>query len=134
MEGYDNLAEILWEGAHGRVAEPRPLGKFVAMAMIHCQFALTNWVPIDVKEEDRRWVKLRNAAVVGGKLYHVPMGEMPEIGAVVAVADSLDEARSLVKERAERVGGYNLEIHTEALDSAEEEIERGREFGVEFGD
>lgn len=133
QEAYTNLAEIVWKAAHGEMAEAKPLGTYLAMAMIHAPFALTNWVPIDVPVEDRRWLKLRNPAVLGGKLYHVPIGgEMPEIGAIAAVADSLEEAKDLVRERAERVKGYQLEIHTAALDLAQEEIDRASEYGINF--
>lgn len=133
MEGYDNLGEIVWEGAHGRVAEPRSAGEFLAIAMVHSSFALTNWVPIEVPPGEERWLKLRNKAIISGKVYHVPThGSMPEIGAVVAVADSLDEAKRLVAERAEQVHGYLVEVHVGALDAAEEEIEEAREYGVEW--
>jgi hypothetical protein len=131
MEGYANLSEIIFEGAAGRLVSPRALGKYVVMAMIHCSAALNSWVPIDVPEEDRQWVKFRNAAVLDGQLYHVPMGEMPEIGAVVAVSDDLDEARRLVRERAERVKGYQLDVHTEALEKAEEEVKKAKDHGIE---
>jgi hypothetical protein len=133
MEGYDNISQIIWEGAHARVAPVRSAGEFVAIAMMHSQFALTNWVPLDIPASIERWVKIRNKAVIDGKVYHVPtLGEMPEIGAVVAVADSLDEAVRLVKERAEKVRGYLVEIHSDALDTAEEEIEKAKEYGIEF--
>jgi hypothetical protein len=103
------------------------------MAMIHSVFALTNWVPISCPPEIRRWVKIRNAAVVNGDLYHVPVGtEMPEIGAVCAVADTLKEATALVAERAEMVKGHALEISVEALDEAEEVLARATELGIAF--
>jgi hypothetical protein len=90
-------------------------------------------VPIEVNKEDQRWVKFRNTAILDGDLYHVPtMGDMPEIGAVVAVADDLEEAIAEVKERAKRIKGHTLEIKVEALDKAEEEIDRAKEFGVDF--
>jgi hypothetical protein len=133
MEGYDNLAEIIWEGAHGRMAPVLSAGKFLAIAMIHSQFALTNWVPLEIPSSIDRWVKLRSKAVVDGKVYHVPtQGEVPEIGAVVAVADSLDEARELVTERAKKVRGYLVDIKVEALDAAEEEIDRAKDYGIDF--
>jgi hypothetical protein len=133
MEGYDNIGEIIWEGAHGRLAPVRSAGEFIAIAMIHSAFALTNWVPIDIPPSIERWVKLRNKAVIDGKIYHVPtLGEMPEIGAVIAVADSIEEAKKLVKERADQVKGYLVEIHSSALDSAEEEIKKAEEYGISF--
>lgn len=133
MEGYANISEIIWEGAHGRVAPVQSTGEFLAIAMIHSQFALTNWVPLEIPPSVGRWVKLRNKAVIDGKVYHVPtLPGMPEIGAVVAVADSLEDAIRLVKERAEKVKGYLVEIHTEALDEAQEEIDRAKEYGVDW--
>lgn len=133
MEGYDNLGEIIWEGAHGRLAPVRSSGEFLAIAMMHSPFALTNWVPLEIPDSINRWVKLRNRAVIDGKTYHVPtLGEMPEIGAVVAVADTLDDAVRLVKERAEKVKGYNIEIMVESLDAAQEEIDRAKEYGIDF--
>ncbi len=133
MEGYDNIGEIIWEGAHGRVAPVRSSGEFIAIAMMHSAFALTNWVPLNIPKSVERWVKVRNKAVIDGKTYHVPTsGEMPEIGAVVACADSLEEAERLVVERAEKVNGYLVEVHTDALDAAEEEIEKAREYGIDF--
>lgn len=133
MEGYENLGEIIWEGAHGRMPQVRAAGEYLAIAMIHCPFALKNWVPIDVPEDVERWVKLRNKARIGGKLYHVPtLGDMPEIGAVVAYADSLDEAKQLVTERAEKVKGYLVDIHVAKLDNAEEEIAKAKDYGIKF--
>jgi hypothetical protein len=133
MEGYDNLGEIMWEGANGRVAHVRSAGEFIAIAMIHSTFALTNWVPISIPPEIDRWVKLRNKAVIGDEVYHVPtQGEMPEIGAVIAVSDDLEEAKKLVQERAEQVRGYLVEIKVDALDSAGEEIEEAKEYGIDF--
>jgi hypothetical protein len=133
QEAYDNLSEIIWEGSHNRMARPQALGQYLAMAMVHSEFALQNWVPIECPKDVRRWFKLRNAAMIDGKLYHVPThGEMPEIGAVIAVSDDLEEAKRLVKERAEQVKGFNLEIHAEALSSAEEEIQKAKEYGIDF--
>lgn len=133
MEGYTNLSEIMWEGAHGRVAPVKSTGRFLAIAMIHSTFALTNWVPIDVPARDERWVKLRNKAVIGGKMYHVPtQGDMPEIGAVVAVADDLDDAKRLVAERADRVKGYLVKVHVESLDAAEDEIGKLVDYGIKW--
>jgi hypothetical protein len=133
MEGYSNLGEIIWQGAHGKVASVKSSGEYIAIAMIHSTFALTNWVPLEIPEDIKQWVKIRNLAIIDGKTYHVPtQGEMPEIGAVIAIADDLDEAKKLVAERAEKVKGYLVEIHVDALDAADEEIELAKEYGVDF--
>jgi hypothetical protein len=136
MEGYENLGEVMWVAAHGDVPAVQSAGEYVAIAMISSQFATQNWVPIDFPPSIERWVKLRNKAVVDGKVYHVPTfgdwNQQPEIGAVVAVADTLEEAKRLVRERAEKVRGYLVEVSVDALDCAEDEIARAKKYGVEF--
>lgn len=133
MEGYANLGEIVWEGAHGRMAEARPEGTYLAMAMIHSNFALTNWVPIACPPDVRRWLKLRNPVVLHGELYHAPVGgEMPEIGAVVGVGDTLEEAISLVRQRAPKIKGYQVDVMVDALDAAQEEVSKLEALGYEF--
>lgn len=133
MEAYTNLAEIIWEGAHGNLVQPESAGEYAAEVMIHSNFALTNWVPIEVPEDMKQWVKLRNSAVIDGRLYHVPIGgDMPEIGAVVGVGDTLESAINLVKERAAKVKGHLLEIPIHSLDEAKGEIEKGKKVGVQF--
>lgn len=133
MEGYSNFSQIVWDAANGRMAAPECLGTYLAIALIHCPEALTNWVPLDIPADIRRWVKVRNAAVIDGKLYHVPTDhEMPEVGAVVGIADTLEEAIEQVKDRAEQVKGYGLDIKVDALDSAQEEIAEAAEYGITF--
>lgn len=134
MEGYANLGEIVWEGAHGRVSPVQTSGNYVAAAMMSSQFALENWVPLEIPESVERWVKLHNRAVIDGKTYYVPLSwDITGIGAVVAVADTLEEAIRLVKERAALVKGCRVDVDTDALDSAQEEIARAEEYGINFG-
>lgn len=133
MEGYDNLGEIIWEGAHGRVAPVRSSGEFVAIAMLRSEFALTNWVPLEIPASIKRWVKIHNLAVIDGKPYYVPTNwTIPEIGAVVAVADSLEEAIRLVNERAEKVKGYLVEACVDDLSAAEGVLVEAEKYGIEF--
>jgi hypothetical protein len=134
QEGYANFSEIVWEGANGRMCRPKSLGKYVVMAAIKSSFAMNNWTPLEIPKADRQWVKVRNAALIDKKLYYVPIrsGEETGVGMVVAVDDDLEKAIALVKKRASRVKGFRLDIHTEALDSAQEEIEKAARYGVKF--
>jgi phosphoribosylamine-glycine ligase len=133
MEGYTNFSDIIWNAANGRMIAAECGGEYAAIAMIYCDEALENWVPIDIPDDIRQWVKIRNATVIDGKFYHAPTDrDMSEIGSVVAIADTLDEARELVKERAKRIKGFDLDVKVNALDTAEEEIEKAEKYGIHF--
>lgn len=133
MEGYDNLGEILWEGAHGRLAPVRSAGTFVVAAPIRSSRAADSWVLVDAPDEIERWVKLRNKAVIGGKTYHVPTtGGSDVIGAVVAVADDLESAIKTIKKRAAQVKGYRVDVCTDGLDAAKDAAKELKKRGVDF--
>lgn len=129
MELYDNLAEIFWYGAVGELVSPVPVAQWAAMVIIHSQEAAKHWTPIAIPKDIRQWVKLRCLSVIDGIDYYVPnRAEMVEIGAVIAVADTLEEAVELVHNRAEQVDGFSLDIRADVLDAASEtlaEVEAG---------
>jgi len=133
IESYDNLAEIIWEGAHGNLVTPRPTGKYTAIAMMESKWADTHWMSLMIPEEVAPWVKLKCKAVKDGRTYFVPQyGELWTIGGVVAVADTMNAAISLVKDRAEQIKAYDLRIRTDNFSQAEEEVKEGRKYGVNF--
>lgn len=130
----ENMAEVLWEGAEGNLVEPVYKGTWAAELLIHSAWAgERNWQAIEFPDELRENVKLRNLAVVDGKYYVVPdPAGMPEIGAIVAYADSQAAVVSKVKQIAEKVEGYLVQLYPDALDEAQAEIKQLAEFGIEF--
>ena len=133
IESYKNLGEIIWEGADGKLVEPVPAGKFTAIAMMHSKWADTHFMTIEIEPEAQRWVKLKCKTVMDGRTYFVPQfGELYTVGAVVAVADTFKDAIEQVKERSEMVKAYESLIRVDCFDDAEEVIEEGKKFGVEF--
>ena len=133
MEVWENLAEILWEGAEGKLITPKPTCKYYVIAMIHSEFARDHWTPIEIPPEIRQWVKLKCCCEKDGKAFFVPTGEdCTEIGGVVALGDSLDEAVKLVQERADQVKGYKVEVTVNSIENALKEVEEGKEVGVNF--
>lgn len=133
MECYKNLGEIIWEGAQGRLVVPVPEAKFCVIAMIYSEWAADAWMPIKFPKAARRWVKFKNLAIIDGKYYTVPQNEnMPEIGAVVGIGNSVEECSKRIDEVAEQLEGYTLEVHNDSVKKAEEEIAEGRRYGINF--
>ena len=63
--------------------------------------------------------------------YFIPTDvEMEEIGSVVAVGKTLDEAIKKVKEIAEQVEGDCISINTDAFNDANEAISKFKKFNL----
>jgi hypothetical protein len=131
LELYTNLADILWHGAEGECIDPEPSGEWGAEIILYSDWAEKNWMAVDFPEDIRQYVKLRNATKIDGRFYVMPQqGGSTHIGAVVATASTLKEAREICCERAAKVEGYGLESHPTCLSEAEEEIAKLKTYGV----
>lgn len=135
QEMFSNWGEIIWFGAHGELVAPKPVAKFGVEVLIHSQWADQHWQAIYVDPEVRPWVKLRNVCKVEDTLYVAPqVVGLPEIGAIVAVDDSLLGAIKKVKASCEKVSGYTIELNLDRIAEALDVIEAGRKQGIEFSD
>jgi hypothetical protein len=128
---FKNLPEILWNGAEGKLVEPEFAAPWGAEVLIHSPWADKNWQAVEFPADMRDNVKLRNLTIMGGKYYVVPhhLG-LPEIGAVVALGDTMQEAIDSCKELAAQVEGYFVSNYAEGLDAAQGEFDKLSEFGI----
>jgi hypothetical protein len=131
---FKNLADILWGGAEGNCIEPKPAGKFGAELLIHSLWADKNWQVVQFPPEIKDNVKLRNLTMIDGEHYVVPQSVgLPEIGAVVAIGDTVNEAIARVKQYAKKIEGYYIDIFPDSLNEAGTEIKKLNLIGIEFG-
>lgn len=129
QEIYSNWPEVIVAGAHGELIEPVSTAKYGVQAMIHSDWAKQNWQPVHIPEAIASQVKLRNATKAGGTWYVAPQeAAMSEIGAVVATGNTIIEAIKKLKEYADQVKGYSLDIKIQSLEQAVAEIEESGEF------
>ena len=135
QEQYSNLADCIWAGANGIVIEPEATAKYGAEIMLHSSWADSGWQPISFPEELRDRVKLRNATMIDGVYYAIPQAcGLPEVGAVIGLGETLQEAIDDAVANAEQVTGYYLEAKMSAIDSIKEECEKLEELGVNMFD
>jgi predicted RNase H-like HicB family nuclease len=135
QEQYSNLADCIWAGANGIVIEPEATAKYGAEIMLHSSWADKGWQPVSFPEELRDRVKLRNATCIDGIYYAIPQAcGLPEVGAVIGLGDTLQEALDDAVENAEQVTGYYLEAKMSAIDSIKEECERLEKLGLNMFD
>lgn len=135
QEFFTNWPEIWWNGAEGKLVTPEQAYKFGVVAMIHSSWSNANWQAISFPDEVRQWVKLRNHTRIDGKDYVVPTEVgLPEIGGVVGLGDTIEDAIAHLKENASQIQGYQLEIKLDAIPTALDVVKRGEEFGIPFCD
>ena len=111
-----NLAEIMWYGAEGILIEPEYVAKWGAEVLLISDWASDNWQQVSFPKSVRESVKLRKFCVIDGEYYVVP--GMAEIGAVIGMGDTAQEAIEEAKRVADLVDGYSIKKPTEALDKA----------------
>lgn len=130
---FTNLADIVWYGAKGYVIDPVVEYEYAVEAMIHSSWADKNWQAIFFPEKYRQNIKLRNACKIKGEYYVVPQHVgLPEIGAVVGLGHTLQEAIDMAKKIADTIEGHYIEIKLDSFDRAQEEFDKLEEMGVKI--
>lgn len=135
IEMYSNFSEVVWEGAAGNLVQPIPVATWCVIAMIESQWAIHNWTPLDIPAKNRKWVKLRNACRIDNKDYFVPQSfvEMPEVGGVVGIGKTYDEAAEMCKEIAKSIKGYDCVVQVKSLDESMQLMEEaGKKINIDF--
>lgn len=134
QEIISNWSEIMLFGAMGQMIEPVYEAKFGVQIIIHCDSAKKNWVTIEVPEEIRRWIKLKNVCYYDDAFQYIPQNyDMIEIGSVVAIGNTLDECVEKVKEYCGMIKGNGLEMNCDSIiKKLNEQIAAGESVGIEF--
>lgn len=131
LEFYNNLGEIIWEGAQGRVVSPTSKYKWVAQIQISSDWIDVNRLTVQFPDNIRSQVKLLNAAYLQGQYYIIPqIHKLKSVGAVVGMGQTMAEAIASCKKVAEEVKGYYVECDPNSLDEAEAEWQKLKDFGV----
>ena len=121
LELIDNLGEVMWAGANGQVIPAKPIAKFGIELLIESQWAVKHNCAIYFPKEAAQFVKLKRNMIKDGINQIVPIAfEMYDIGSIVGLGDTIEQAKKAVLHIAEVIEGTKIQIHTEALDNAEE--------------
>jgi hypothetical protein len=132
----ENVGEIVEGGANGDLVDPVWRAKYGALAIIKSDFAADKWCAVQEDPSIRQWVKWRNYANIEGQGWIIPTEgvKMPEIGDVIGIGDSIEEAIKSCQEHAEKIEGFEVKVSAEALPEALGEISKGEEHGITFTD
>lgn len=120
---YSNFSDIIWGVSHGKMVQPEYKGSFGVEVIIKSDWATEEEQPIYFPEEIRPYIRIKNHAIIDGVDYYIPQKNgMKEIGSLIFVSESLDDAILEIKYMAKKIKGYGLKIDADLLDKAYEEI------------
>ena len=134
MELYTNLAEIYWKGANGIMVDPIPSGLFACEVIIQSE-NMGSAMPqqIDIPKELDKFVKLHNACKMDGSYYITPINgcRFSQIGGIVGIGNTMEEAHKKAAEIAKEVKGHSLEIKAdEVFEDVKKELEKAEKMGL----
>lgn len=134
QELITNWGEILWHGAQGEIVEPKFGGQYGMQIIIKAAAAEHEWLPVYFPEKLSRWVKLYNACRLKGQTCVIPQegAGLIWIGSVVAIGDTPEQCKKRIKEYADQVEGYQVEIDVDTLNDAEAVADEAEKSGVQF--
>jgi hypothetical protein len=133
-EMIENVGEIIEGGSEGDLVEPTWRAKYGALAIIKSDFAAEKWCAVEADPSVRQWVKWRNYAHIDGQDWIIPTEgvKMTEIGDVIGIGDTIEEAIKSCQEHAEKLSGFEVKVSAEAIPEALSEIEKAEENNIIF--
>lgn len=125
-----NLGEVIWQVARGEVATPEYRFKYGAQIVLRSQEFEEHHVALKIGRPDR--TAIHGHCIVNGQDYAVSVSEIPEMGGVVGMGNSMEDAVREAYEVAESVEGADIKYDSGALNKILETIEDGRELGISW--
>jgi hypothetical protein len=134
LEMYTNYSQIIYEVAIGIVPEIQYRYKWGCELIIKSELAKTEPIAVQFPKKYADNVKLKNLVIDKDGVHWVTPNnvEMCEIGAVVAMGDSMEEAIKNAVKIAETVKGHDLKIGTSCMEEAKEQIANLNKHGIKF--
>jgi hypothetical protein len=130
---FDNLGEIVWEGAQGKLVQPQSRAAWAAQIQMHSEWLDIAQLNLQFPEKIRKNIKLINGMKHRGEYYIIPQQkDNTNVGAVVATGQSAGEAIAKCQAYAGQVRAYGLDCDPHCLDEAEAEWAKLKDFGVEL--
>lgn len=123
LEMIENLGAVMWAGANGEVIPAKPVSQFGIELLIESDWAKRHTCAIYFPKEAAQFVKLKKHMLKEGvpQIVPIPNGTS-DIGSIVGLGDTLEQAKKAVLHIAEVIKGTEIVIRVDALDNAEEAL------------
>ena len=130
----DNFGEVIWKGAQGELVTPEFIAPFAAEATLHYTASDPEaWKSLRLPDEVREHVKLYHFCECDG-LCHFPPARNDEVGVVIGLGDSVEQAIDDLKEHFEALSEEPLAIDLADFAKLLSQIEEAQSEGLEFSD
>jgi hypothetical protein len=134
LETCTNLPKVIWHGAHGELIKPEFDYKFAAEATLHyTEHEDDVWKVLRVPEKEKQWFKLYQFCEADG-LHHFPPSHSDELGVVLGVGESVEDAIDHLKKNLEAIGDEPVSSDLSGFADLIEQIEVAESEGMNFGD
>lgn len=134
LEMYDNFSEIIWDVANGKVPNIKWTYEWGCEFIIKSELAKTEPVAFQFPDKYKNYVKLKNLVIDDkGVHWYTPNNvEMAEVGAVVGLGRTMDQAVKMATEIAETIKCFDIKIKTDCIEDANKQIKDLRKNGINF--
>ena len=135
LETCENKAEVIWAGANGEVIQPKYRAQYAAEATLHYTSDIGEaWKTVHFPEGDeRRWFKPTHYCMVDG-LCQFPPGANDEIGVVIGIGDTIEEAIDALKKNFDLLKDEPVCIHDSGFVDLLEAVHEAQSEGIHFTD
>ena len=127
-----NLAEILWEGADGKLVEPEYRGKYGYEVILQSQWVNEHPLLVKFEEKHRDQIKFRYATQFPDGLWIMPQKQGPAFGSVASWGSTIDECVGKVEEVCDCIKGTQVEAFTASAARLKKNLEEFAKWGVDF--
>ncbi len=130
---YDNFSEIVYEGAQGKLVQPKVKEKFGVEVLICSEFAKDNWLPVEFSSKYKDNIKLRNVTYIDDTYCTITKNiKCDDIGSIVATGKTIEDCMDQISEIGEDIKAFHLDIPKVSLDKANEEIDKLKKMGYDL--
>jgi hypothetical protein len=124
-----NIGELMFQASLGRNIEPEHSDLFGMQAIIWSQWSNNNWNNIEIPDDIKPYVKIKNLFKVGNKLgIAPPMKDLVQIGSIVCTGSSIKECVKKIMEYSDKLKGIDLVVKTDELDKAVETFAKAEKY------
>jgi hypothetical protein len=130
-EIYKDYSRYIWEIANGIVPEVEATVQFGAQLIIKSDWATSEPQAVYFPSKYATRVKIKNLMYKDDIPYYIPCDiSMCEIGSVVGLGNTMQEAIDDAKKIAATVEGDGISVNGDALDQAQEQFDKLKEYGI----
>lgn len=129
----ENLAEIMWEGADGKMVEPKFAAKYGAQFIVESKWSIANPLLVEFPPEYREQIKFRYATMFGDQLWIMPQNsDTPSFASIVTIGETLEACFEEAKKIAHAIKGIGVEALVGSVSGLQDNLAQFAKWNVHF--